>query len=36
VRFLVKLPAQDSEAIEQAVTTLESAMAGDVRGGIHF
>jgi curved DNA-binding protein len=36
VRFLVKLPAQDSEAIEQAVATLESAMAGDVRGGIHF
>lgn len=36
VRFLVKLPAQDSEAIEQAVTTLEEAMSGDVRGGIHF
>jgi curved DNA-binding protein len=36
VRFLVKLPVQTSEAIEQAVTTLESAMTGDVRGGIHF
>ena len=36
VRFLIKLPAQDSEAIEQAVATLESAMSGDVRGGIHF
>ncbi len=36
VRFLVKLPAQDSEAIEHAVATLESAMTGDVRGGIHF
>jgi curved DNA-binding protein len=36
VRFLVKLPAQDSEAIDEAVTVLESAMTGDVRGGIHF
>jgi curved DNA-binding protein len=36
VRFLVKLPVQTSEAIEQAVTTLENAMTGDVRGGIHF
>lgn len=36
VRFLVKLPAQDSPEIEQAVATLESAMTGDVRGGIHF
>lgn len=36
VRFLVKLPAQDSTEIEQAVTTLEAAMSGDVRGGIHF
>jgi curved DNA-binding protein len=36
VRFLVKLPAQDSEAIEQAVQTLESAMSGDLRSAIHF
>jgi curved DNA-binding protein len=36
VRFLVKLPAQDTPEIEQAVATLESAMTGDVRGGIHF
>lgn len=36
VRFLVKLPAQDSPEIEQAVATLENAMSGDVRGAIHF
>ena len=36
VRFLVKLPAKDSDEIEQAVATLENAMTGDVRGGIHF
>ena len=36
VRFLVKLPAQDSDEIEKAVEVLEAAMAGDVRGGIHF
>jgi curved DNA-binding protein len=36
VRFLVKLPAQDSEAVDHAVAALESAMTGDVRGGIHF
>ncbi|MES1188999.1 MAG: J domain-containing protein [Myxococcales bacterium] len=36
VRFLVKLPAQESEAIDKAVETLENAMTGDVRGGIHF
>jgi curved DNA-binding protein len=36
VRFLIKLPAQESEEIEAAVTALESAMTGDVRGGIHF
>lgn len=36
VRFMVKLPAQDSPEIEAAVATLESAMTGDVRGGIHF
>lgn len=36
VRFLVKLPAQDSPAIDEAVSTLEAAMTGDVRGGLHF
>jgi curved DNA-binding protein len=36
VRFLVRLPAQDSEALDEAVATLENAMTGDVRGGIHF
>ncbi len=36
VRFLVKLPAQDTEAIDAAVATLENAMTGDVRANIHF
>ena len=36
VTFLVKLPAQDSDEITQAVETLENAMTGDLRGGIHF
>jgi curved DNA-binding protein len=36
VRFLIKLPAQDSPEIEDAVSKLEAAMAGDVRGAIHF
>lgn len=36
VRFQVKLPAKDSDEIERAVATLENAMSGDVRGGIHF
>ena len=36
VRFLVKLPVQDSPAIDEAVSTLEAAMTGDVRGGLHF
>ncbi len=36
VRFLVKLPALDSEEVAQAVDVLEAAMTGDVRGGIHF
>ena len=36
IRFQIKLPALDSEEIEQAVNTLESAMAGDVRADVHF
>jgi curved DNA-binding protein len=36
IRFQIKLPAADSEEIEQAVTTLESAMTGDVRADVHF
>jgi len=36
VRFLIKLPAQDSPAIEDAVTALEAAMTEDVRDKIHF
>ena len=36
VRFLIKLPASDSPAIDDAVSTLEAAMTGDVRGGLHF
>jgi curved DNA-binding protein len=35
VRFLVKLPVQDSPAIDDAVSALEAAMTGDVRGGLH-
>lgn len=36
VRFLVKLPAKDSPAIDEAVGVLEAAMTGDVRGDLHF
>jgi curved DNA-binding protein len=36
VRFLIKLPAQDSEEIADAIDVLDSAMTGDVRGGMHF
>ena len=36
IRFQIKLPAADSDEIEQAVNTLESAMAGDVRADVHF
>jgi curved DNA-binding protein len=36
VRFLVKLPALDSPAVDEAVDALEAAMTGDVRGGLHF
>jgi curved DNA-binding protein len=36
VRFLVKLPAVDSEEVENAIDVLDAAMTGDVRGGIHF
>ena len=36
VRFLIKLPAQDSEAIEKAVAVLDEAMSGDVRASLHF
>jgi curved DNA-binding protein len=36
IRFQIKLPTTDSEEIEAAVTTLESAMAGDVRAEVHF
>lgn len=36
IRFQIKLPVLDSEEIEQAVTTLEAAMAGDVRADVHF
>ncbi|MEO7038130.1 MAG: DnaJ C-terminal domain-containing protein [Polyangiaceae bacterium] len=36
IRFQIKLPAVDSDEIEQAVSTLESAMAGDVRADVHF
>lgn len=36
VRFLVKLPAQDSAELDEAVGVLEAAMTGDVRGGLRF
>jgi curved DNA-binding protein len=36
IRFQIKLPAAESEAIDAAVTALESAMAGDVRAEVHF
>ncbi|MEP7048703.1 MAG: DnaJ C-terminal domain-containing protein [Pseudomonadota bacterium] len=36
IRFQIKLPAADSEEIEQAVSTLETAMTGDVRADVHF
>ncbi len=36
IRFQIKLPAVDSDEIEAAVKTLESAMAGDVRADVHF
>ncbi|MEO8906063.1 MAG: DnaJ C-terminal domain-containing protein [Polyangiaceae bacterium] len=36
IRFQIKLPAVDSDEIEQAVNTLEAAMAGDVRADVHF
>jgi DnaJ-class molecular chaperone len=36
VRFLIKLPVQDSPAIDAAVAALEAAMSGDVRGDLHF
>jgi curved DNA-binding protein len=36
IRFQIKLPAVESEAIDAAVNALESAMAGDVRADVHF
>src|SRR5450432_2154197 len=36
IRFQIKLPATNSTEIEAAVSTLESAMAGDVRADVHF
>jgi curved DNA-binding protein len=36
VRFLIKLPDAESEAVEQAVDVLEGAMSSDVRAGIGF
>lgn len=36
VRFLVRLPGEDSAAIEKAVDTLEAAMSGDLRANITF
>jgi curved DNA-binding protein len=36
IRFQIKLPAATSDEIEAAVSTLESAMTGDVRADVHF
>ncbi|HTA89666.1 MAG TPA: J domain-containing protein [Polyangiaceae bacterium] len=36
IRFQIKLPATTSAEIDAAVTTLEAAMAGDVRADVHF
>jgi curved DNA-binding protein len=36
IRFQIKLPVADSDEIEEAVKTLESAMTGDVRADVHF
>src|SRR5450755_470070 len=36
IRFQIKLPATTSDELDAAVTTLESAMAGDVRADVHF
>jgi hypothetical protein len=36
IRFQIKLPATTSDELDAAVTTLESAMTGDVRADVHF
>ncbi|HEY4104441.1 MAG TPA: DnaJ C-terminal domain-containing protein [Polyangiaceae bacterium] len=36
IRFQIKLPATTSAELDEAVNTLESAMAGDVRADVHF
>lgn len=36
IRFQIKLPATSSDALDAAVTALESAMTGDVRADVHF
>ncbi len=36
IRFQIKLPTTTSDELDAAVTTLEAAMAGDVRADVHF
>jgi curved DNA-binding protein len=36
IRFQIKMPTIASAELDAAVTTLESAMAGDVRADVHF
>ncbi len=36
VRFLVKLPNEDSPELERAVAAMEAATIGDVRGDVHL
>ena len=36
IRFQIKLPVDESEEIEAAVSALEAAITGDVRADVHF
>ena len=36
IRFQIKLPVSESDDVDQAIKTLESAMTGDVRADVHF
>jgi len=36
IRFQIKLPVAESDVLESAINTLESAMTGDVRADVHF
>ncbi len=36
IRFQIKLPVAESEAVEAAISALDAAMTGDVRADVHF